>query len=75
MSKYKTTTISIAIHLENESPIFGESTISVELEDEAAGIFLIIKDGDAGVIKVDIEQWDLLTKAVKALSAQKCEGM
>lgn len=75
MSNYKTTILKVAIHLETVSPIFAVSTVTIELEDEAAGIFLSIKDGEGGNVKVDIEQWDLLTKAVKELTAQKCEGM
>ena len=75
MSKYKTTITSMALHLENESPIFGVNSVSVELDDEAAGIFLVIKDGDGGVVKIDIEQWEGLTAIVKKLKSQKCEGM
>lgn len=75
MSKYKTTITSMALHLENESPIFGVNSVSVELDDEAAGIFLVIKDGDSGMVKIDIEQWDGLTAIVKKLKSQKCEGM
>jgi hypothetical protein len=72
---YQTTITAMAIHLESESPIFGESTVHVALEDEAAGIFLIIKDGEGGTVKIDFEQWELLCKAVDTLKKQKCEGM
>lgn len=75
MSKYKTTITSMAIHLNGENPIFGESVVVVQLEDEAAGIFLSIQDHEGGTVKVDIEQWDLLVKAAKELTAQKCVGM
>ena len=75
MSKYKTTITQISVHLETESPIYGASTIIAELDDEAAGIFLVIKSAQGEELSIEIEQWDVLNNAVATLVKQKCEGM
>ncbi len=76
MAKYKQTTLAVSVHLEAESPIFGENTISVKLEDEAGGIFLELTNHENDAkFRVDYEQWIELNKAVVGLMKQKCEGM
>lgn len=72
---YKQTITSVAVHLESESPVFGESTITVALNDEAGGMFLEITDAEGHVVKVDWTQWVELNKSVDMLFSQKCEGM
>lgn len=74
-TKYKSSTTSVAVHLESESPIYGESTISVSLDDEAAGIFLELQDGEGVKIRVDYEQWIEINKAVEFMMKQKMEGV
>jgi hypothetical protein len=74
--KYKQTTLSVSVHLENESPIFGENAVSVKLTDEAGGIFLELTNHENdSEFRVDYEQWVELNKAVTGLMKQKCEGM
>lgn len=74
-TKYKTTTTQISVHLENESPIFGESAINVRLEDEAGGIFLELIDGEGTRMRIDYTQWTELNKGIEKLMKQKCEGI
>lgn len=74
-TKYQTTTVQVSVHLENESPIFGESAINVRLEDEAGGIFLELIDGEGTKMRVDYTQWIELNKGVAAMMKQKCKGI
>jgi hypothetical protein len=41
--KLKKTPIKYAIHSERKSPIFGENTIHVSVEDEGAGFFYAVR--------------------------------
>jgi hypothetical protein len=75
MNKYKTTITQISVHQETESPIYGSSTIIAELDDQASGIFLVIKSAQNEKLSIEIEQWNVLNKAVATLIKQKCEGM
>ena len=73
--KFKTIITKISIHLESESPIYGENTVTVELDDEAGGIFLVITNHEGVKVSMDIEQWERVKLAVEKLKKQKCEGM
>ena len=75
MNKYQKTITQISVHLESESPIYGASTVTVELDDEAAGIFLVIKPSQSELLSIDIDQWRALNDAVEFLLDQKCQGM
>lgn len=70
-AKRSITAMSFAVHLDNESPIYGESSTHVRLEDEAAGEFLVLSQcHDAikpGEIRIDFEDFDLIVEAVKKL--------
>ena len=74
-NKYKQTITSVAVHLDGESPVFGESTITAALNDEAGGMFLEITDGEGHTVEIDWTQWLELNKAVDMLFSQKCEGI
>jgi hypothetical protein len=66
MSKYKTTTTSISVHLENESPIFGDSATIVKLEDEGAGMFIVLEQPE-GEVRIDPEEFDFLIESARKL--------
>lgn len=72
---YKQTVTSVAVHLDEESPVFGESTITVALNDESGGMFLEITDSEGHSVKADWTQWVELNKAVDMLFSQKCAGI
>lgn len=40
---YKKTTLTIAVHAENENPVFGETSTHVSIEDLSGGPFIKIK--------------------------------
>lgn len=72
MPTVKTTPTRYAIHYEDESPIFGESTIHVSIDDEAAGPYLVIEstnpDGTDGKVTIDFAQWPSVCDVVKHLT-------
>ena len=68
MATYSQTTTSIAVHLSGDNPIFGESVISVSLDDEAAGPFIVLRQPNtASEIKLDYDQLLLVVDAAKML--------
>jgi len=71
MPKWKTTPISVSVHLENESPIFGECATHISVDDEGAGTFICLKqvhdDIEKGMVNIGIEELELIFKAAKEL--------
>lgn len=70
---YRTTPIAVAIHVDDESPIFGEQTIQVWIDNEAAGPLVVLKQighnsSKPGTIWLDIEQLETVTRAARELS-------
>lgn len=71
--KYKITPICFSVHREDESPIYGELSVHIRIEDEAAGPFLVIKSQAAdefsksGEIALEFEHFDAISEAVKRL--------
>ena len=74
---HTTTIMKIAIHSEKSSPVFGEGVIYVELEDLAAGPFIVLSqnlnDKDyGGKLAIDYkDEWPLVVAAVDRLMKQK----
>jgi hypothetical protein len=69
----KITPLAYAIHRDDESPIFGESTLHVCAEDEGAGLFFCIKTLDstaqAGEVKLDAADLADVVAAAEMLRA------
>ena len=74
MSKYKTTILQVAIHLEEENPVFGEGNTYVKVEDEVSGTFLVIQQFDEenfdGIVRMDYEEFLAVAEAAKMLMHQ-----
>ncbi|MDT4874339.1 hypothetical protein FQZ97_1096330 [compost metagenome] len=66
----KTMIRSISIYHEGESPIFGELTTTVSLDDEAGGMFLVIEGKEGQRVCLDPEEIDHVFNAAKSLFAQ-----
>jgi hypothetical protein len=67
----KLTVTEIAIHKETESPVFGELTTKVRLEDEGGGVFFIISQStDSGLneIRMDFKEFEYLVAAINKLN-------
>jgi len=67
VTKYKTTPLKIAISINDESPIYGEETIFIEVQDLAAGWFLKLSDTKGQEVSLDFEQLDAVYKAAQDL--------
>jgi hypothetical protein len=60
----------LKLHVGPQSePIYSEMAYTVEIDDEAAGEFLIVRDlsDDAGKIKIEPEHWLYLRAAIDEL--------
>jgi hypothetical protein len=55
-------------------PIFSEQAFKIEIEDEAAGQFIIVTSelgsADSGKICIDCEQWPAIRKAIDKMVKQ-----
>ena len=71
MSKYITSVISTVVHMDDRNPIFGEGVVTITIDDEAAGGFIVLTQEEQ-TIKVDLEELQLITKtAMRMLAAYK----
>jgi hypothetical protein len=78
MTKYATTILKVAVHREEESPIFGEGNTYVSVNDEAGGPFLTIEQDTDGynnsigtaVLRIDYEEFLVVAEAAKMLMHQ-----
>ena len=71
---FQTTITAIAIHRNGDSPIFGESTTIVRLDDEGGGPFIVIEQADAsqsGAIRLDPDECEIVMREVRRLFEQK----
>jgi hypothetical protein len=60
----------ITIHKKNQSPIFSDGLIRIQLQDEGAGIFVKITQydcNDLSSIRIDFEEVDYLVRAINML--------
>jgi hypothetical protein len=73
----KLTVTEIAIHKETESPVFGELTTRVRIDDEGGGMFFIISQStDSGLneIRMDFKELDYLVAAIRKLERGDIES-
>lgn len=72
--KYKTTILQIAVHLEEDNPVFGESNTYVSVDDESGGPFLVIEQHndnvESGKVRFDYEEFLAVAEAAKMLMHQ-----
>lgn len=59
-------TRSLSVYLEGQNPIFGECQTTVSIDDEAAGMFLVIEQ-DGKQIQIDTDEWPVLAAAAERL--------
>jgi hypothetical protein len=72
MTTYSKTIIKVSVHLPDDSPIFGESSTHVSLEDEAGGIYLKLEQCNDNIQNGcvtfnDIEHLEAVVSAAKEL--------
>lgn len=66
----KLTVTEIAVHKENESPIFGDIVTHVKLDDEGGGTFIKIvqhNDTQMNEIRLDFNEIEYILKAIEML--------
>ena len=63
---YVTTTTEITVHPEEYNPVFGEHVTKIKLDDEAGGAFILMMQDDQQ-IRLDFEEFDLVSDAVRIL--------
>lgn len=66
-AKFAQTTTAISVHALGDSPVFGESTVTVSIDDEGAGPFISLFQPSGGKIDLDYEQLLLVVDAAKML--------
>jgi hypothetical protein len=72
----KLTVTEIAVHKEDESPIFGDIVTHVKLDDEGAGLFVKItqsSDTQMNEIRLDFNEIEYILKAIEMLKASDYE--
>ena len=71
MTARKITPIGMAVHLQDESPIFGEHATHVLIDDEAAGPFIVLRqfgeESKVGEVRLDIEELEAVLRAARRL--------
>ncbi len=69
----KMTITEIAVHPEDESPVFGRLTTKIRLDDEGGGAFVkLVQEDDAGKlneVRFDFNELEVIVDAIKLLEA------
>ena len=68
MSKYITSVISTVVHMDDRNPIFGEGIVTITIDDEAAGGYIVLTQ-DEQTIKVDPDELQLIAKTARKMLA------
>ena len=67
------TVIAMSIHSDDESPIFGEHSTQVTIDDEGAGPYIVLtqtnEGAKVGTVAMDMEDLELVIKAARDLMA------
>lgn len=69
MTELLTTITAMAIHKQDQSPVYGEYTTHISMTDEAAGIFFELTQNDK-TISVTVEELRALLACAETMLAQ-----
>lgn len=69
MSKYITSIISTVVHMDDRNPVFGEDIITVTVDDDAAGGYIVLTQNEQS-IKIDPDELQLIAKTAMKMLAQ-----
>lgn len=70
---YITTITAIAVHQQADNPVFAPGIITVRLDDEAGGPYVVLEqetDGNSQEVRVCFEEVEALVQAISQLRAQ-----
>jgi hypothetical protein len=74
---YTKTVTAMAVHLDTDNPIYGESVTKIELEDEAGGLFFLISQpsiAENGKLRFDHEELEMVLEAARELiKVEQCK--
>ncbi len=68
--EYKVTPLKVAIHNKITNPLFGESVTHLEIDDEAEGPFIVLRqesEGEDEIIRLDMEELEVIVKEARKL--------
>ncbi len=69
--EYKTTVLKIAVHPDDESPLYGNLLTHVSIEDEGGGPYLVIEQFEdnrkPGVVRIDFDELPAIALTGQAL--------
>ena len=68
------TITSITIHRKEDSPVFGDSAIVVEMQDEAAGVFFKVSqctEENQGYVMLEVGEIEAILRAAKRMAKQE----
>jgi hypothetical protein len=70
MTEYEITTLSLIVKPKGE-PIFSDQATIIEIADEAAGPFLVLRQihdrSEEGEIRFDLDEWPKINQAIEAM--------
>jgi hypothetical protein len=69
-TKIKSMPTKYAIYNDGESPIYGENTITIELDDEAGGPFFKLSSNNDVEFRVDLDELKELTTVAERMEAE-----
>jgi len=69
MSKYITSVVSTVVHMDDRNPVFGEDIITVTIDDETCGGFIVLTQNEQ-TIRVDPEELQLIAKTAMRMLAK-----
>lgn len=64
--KLISTVLSVAVHYDNQNPVFGEGRTLVEVDDESGGAFIKLSQEDV-TLRFDIEELERILEVAKDL--------
>jgi hypothetical protein len=71
MTARKITPIGMSVHMPDESPIFGDSSTHVMVDDDAAGPYLVLRqygnERKVGEVRLDIDELESVMRAARRL--------
>ncbi len=65
---YKKYITQLTVMPETES-LFSDCAIRIEIDDEGAGCFVVLKQTECGAVKIDVTEWDAIREAIDEMIA------
>ena len=63
------TPIKVAVHRSGQNPLFGEGALSVSVDDEGGGAFIVLEGEDEHGIRIDMDELEVVVEVAHDLIA------